>query len=55
MIQARTGDATGLVARLTASASTLATAQAKVRLLTRRNDTRRWRRAELLWPLFTKD
>ena len=40
-----------LAARLTARARALAEA----RLLARRADPRRWRRARLLWPLFGKD
>lgn len=39
----------GLVARLTARAAVLAEAEAE-----RRRDGRWWRKARLVWPLFTK-
>lgn len=43
-----------LAARLMARAAVLARASAETRLLARRHDETRWRRARLLWPLFTK-
>lgn len=42
-------------AGLAAQASRFARAAAVHRLLARRDDPRRWRRAALLWPLNTKD
>ena len=46
--------ATGEMARrLTAKAEALA--KARVVMMTRRWDVRRWRKAGLLWPLFGKD
>lgn len=53
MIRAEAADA-GFVARLAARARALAEAHAERRALARRGDPRRWRRAALLWPLFTK-
>jgi hypothetical protein len=41
-------------ARLTAIARTLGEAQAEQAALARRGDPVRWRKAALLWPLFTK-
>jgi len=45
----------GLAARLTARAARLARAYGEMRLRERKADPIRWRRAALLWPLFTKD
>jgi hypothetical protein len=42
-------------ARLAEQAARLAAARAESRLRSRRGDPSRWRRASLLWPLFTKD
>jgi hypothetical protein len=53
---ARPGDAfEALLARLTQAARRIGETQAAERLLARRNDPNRWRRAALLWPLFAKD
>jgi hypothetical protein len=43
-----------LAARLTARAAELAEAHGEMLALERRADPRRWRRARLLWPGFTK-
>lgn len=43
-----------LVSRLTAAASRLGKTRARSRDLSRRSDETRWRRAELVWPLFPK-
>lgn len=42
-----------LAARLTAKAAALAAARSETAALTRRGDPARWRKARLLWPLFT--
>lgn len=55
MIAARVSLAGGFAARLAAKARTLAQAATEDRWRERRNDPARWRRAALLWPLFTKD
>ena len=55
MIVARLADANGLTKKLTARAETLARAHVEFRLLSKKQDSRRWRRPGLLWPLFTKD
>lgn len=44
-----------LAARLAARARALAEARARRLALARRGDPARWRRAGLIWPLFTKD
>lgn len=44
----------GFAARLAARAGALAVAHVTTRLLARRGDERRWRRAALVWPLFAK-
>ena len=44
-----------LTAQLTARAERLAQAYGEALLRARRDDPTRWRRAALLWPLFTKD
>jgi len=46
---------TALVARLAVKAEALGRAHAETRLRQLRRDTRRWRRAGLLWPLFAKE
>jgi hypothetical protein len=43
-----------LTARLTAKAQALAEARAETKALARRSSPQRWRKARLLWPLFTK-
>lgn len=40
--------------QLERKAVALAEARARSALLARREDARRWRRAQLLWPLFAK-
>lgn len=47
-------DAATLAARLEAKARVLGEARARQTALERRGDSRRWRQAGLLWPLFTK-
>ena len=47
-------DFPGLAARLARQARLLAEARAESIALARRGDPARWRRAALLWPLFTK-
>ena len=47
-------DFTALAARLVAMARTLGEAQAEQTALERRGDPSRWRKAALLWPLFSK-
>ena len=47
-------DFAGLAARLARKALALAEARAENIALARRGDPARWRRAGLLWPLFTK-
>jgi hypothetical protein len=44
-----------LTASLTARAAALAQAYGESLLRARQDDPTRWRRAVLLWPLFTKD
>lgn len=43
----------GLARRLARKARALAQARAESRLLARRADPGRWRKARLLWPLFS--
>lgn len=43
-----------LARRLIDRATTLAAARAETRQLTERRDETRWRRADLVWPLFGK-
>ena len=52
MIAARTGAANGLTARLIAAAQAVIAARQETAALG--SDPRRWRRAALLWPRFTK-
>lgn len=47
-------DFAALATRLTAMARTLGEAQAEQVALARRGDPTHWRKAALLWPLFTK-
>jgi hypothetical protein len=47
-------DLAALADRLAAKARTLAEARAENSALTRLSDPLRWRKAALLWPLFTK-
>ena len=54
MITAQAPRLAGLTARLTARAESLAKAHSARTDLARRSDPARWRRAALLWPLFTK-
>jgi hypothetical protein len=55
LIKASAGAALdALPSRLIEKAAALATAHGRTRLLARRQDERRWRRAGLLWPLFAK-
>lgn len=56
MIRARFASDVATLARSLASrASELAKARAEERLAETRADPWRWRKAHLLWPLFTKD
>lgn len=43
-----------LARRLVVRAETLAAARAETRRLASRGDESRWRRADLVWPLFAK-
>lgn len=54
MIRAALPRGNGFTQRLLAKASLLARAGAKSALLTSRGDASRWRRADLLWPLFSR-
>ncbi|MFC3101541.1 hypothetical protein [Altererythrobacter lauratis] len=53
MIAARSTTANGFAARLAARAAQIAAAAAESAFRAERGDARRWRRAHLLWPLFT--
>lgn len=55
MIASRIAQAAGWSSRLLARAQSLARARAEQLDRERRGDPARWRRANLLWPLFTKD
>ena len=55
MIAARLHATTALAARLAARAAVLAAARADRRMRRRAGDGSHWRRADLLWPLFTKE
>lgn len=55
MIEARGSAPNGFVSRLAARAAKLAEAAAANRRRAIARDPWRWRRATLLWPLFTKD
>lgn len=55
MIFAQTDKSQGLIARLSARASAIAKAHTAARLLRRRGDPSRWRRADLIWPTFGED
>ena len=55
MIEADIGSAfDALATRLERQAAALAEARAREALLARQQDARRWRQADLLWPLFAK-
>ena len=55
MISAQVGfPAESLAARLEARAAALAAAHAESKAGERRGDPARWRKAALLWPLFTE-
>jgi len=54
MIRAEIKGLAQLADRLTAQAARLAEAAADNRLRAKRSDPIRWRRPELLWPLFSK-
>lgn len=55
MIEASAPHADALAARLSVKARRLAEAHAETRLRKARRDPHRWRMAQLLWPLITKD
>jgi hypothetical protein len=56
MIKAELADkGRAFAARLAGQAARLAAARAEARLRARRDDPSRWRRANLLWPLFTRE
>ena len=55
MIDTQIVEAGAFAVRLAAQAASLARARAETALRARRGDASRWRRAALLWPLFTKD
>ncbi|QZH76367.1 MAG: hypothetical protein JY451_07485 [Erythrobacter sp.] len=55
MIRARSTIRTGFAARLARRAQVLAQAAAESALRARRADPARWRKARLLWPLFSRD
>jgi hypothetical protein len=55
VIKAETASGASFPIRLAARAAQIAAAAAEARLLARRGDPLRWRRARLLWPLFAKD
>jgi hypothetical protein len=56
MIDAKLTDSSGnFAARLATRAALLARAYGESLLRERHADSARWRRATLLWPLFTKD
>lgn len=56
MIDAKLTDSNGdFAARLAAQAALLAKAYGETLVRERANDPIRWRRATLLWPLFTKE
>lgn len=55
MIRAATGDGFDRLApRLMRKAAAMTIALASARCLNRKHGPARWRRADLLWPLFTK-
>jgi hypothetical protein len=55
LITASSGSDRGLALRLADRAGQLARVVIENRLRARRADPHRWRKAGLLWPLFTKD
>ena len=55
MIEIETRDKSGVFARLADKAAALGMARAETTRRRSAGDDTRWRRAQLLWPLFTKD
>ena len=55
MIEIETRDMRGVFARLADKAAALCVARAEAARRRDAGDDTRWRRARLLWPLFTKD
>ena len=55
MIEIETSDMLGVFARLADKAAALGMAHAEAARRRAAGDDTRWRRARLLWPLFTKD
>jgi hypothetical protein len=55
MIDARIAAGRTFATRLAARAEALARARAEAALRARRDDPARWRKAHLLWPLFTRE
>lgn len=55
MMSARMPGAGKLVGRMIGQAQALAQTRAQAIVAQRRGDPARWRKAGLLWPLFTKD
>ena len=55
MIEAKVSADGGFTAGLIQRARALAEAYGETLLRAHRDDPTRWRRAKLLWPLFTKD
>ena len=55
MIEIETRDMRGVFARLADKAAALGLARAEAARRRSTGDDTRWRRARLLWPLFTKD
>ena len=55
MIAVDTKQSSGLAKRLAAKAARLAEAHGESRARARRGDPSRWWRADLVWPLFTKE
>lgn len=55
MIEARSNSRSSFAKRLAAKAESMASAHAEAKLRRRNSDASRWRRAGLLWPLFSKD
>ena len=55
MITARMPGFAGLIGKMTAGAKALAAVRATATIASQRSSPARWRKAALLWPLFTKD
>ena len=55
MIEVETRDMRAVILQLTAKAAALGRARAEIARRSAAADDTRWRRARLLWPLFTKD